>query len=98
MSPAKGNVLQEYVSKYSWESGPLKYMQKVEPGSKIPIERISSLDNTCRKGNVLPKYVSKYLWESGPLKYIQKLELGSKIPIERISGLENTCNTYFQLL
>ena len=60
--------------------------------SKIPIERISGLENTCKKGNVLPEYVSKYLWESGPLKYIQKIGPGSKISIERISGFENTCN------
>ena len=32
---------------YLWESGPLKYLQKVEPGSKIPIECISGLENIC---------------------------------------------------
>ena len=56
----KGNVLLEYVSKYLWESGPLKYIQKIGPGSKIPIGRISSFKNTSNKGNVLPEYVSKY--------------------------------------
>ena len=69
-----------------------KYIQKTGAGSKIPIERISGFENTCKKGNVLPKYVSKYLWKSGPLKYIQKIGPGSKVPIERISGFENTCN------
>ena len=37
-----------YIYIYHMESRFLKYFEKVEPDSKIPIERISGLENTCK--------------------------------------------------